>query len=63
MKAQIPLRRIGEPSEIGYSAVFLLSDRLSPYTTGSEIAVDGGLSLRPLPLYSEEEIVKMNAQT
>ncbi len=63
MKTQIPLRRIGEPGEIGYSAVFLLSDRLSPYTTGSEIVVDGGLSLRPLPLYSEEEILKMNTLT
>ena len=63
MKTQIPLRRIGNPEEIGHAAAFLLSDRLSPYTTGSDIVVDGGLSLRPLPIYSEEEVQKMNAAT
>jgi NAD(P)-dependent dehydrogenase (short-subunit alcohol dehydrogenase family) len=62
MKGQIPLRRLAEPDEIGPAAVFLLSDRLSPYTTGSEIVVDGGLSIRPLPIYSDDEIEKMNLE-
>ena len=62
MKSQIPLRRIAEPEEIGPTAVFLLSDRLSPYITGADIVVDGGLTIRPLPIYSDEEIEKMNRE-
>ena len=62
MKTQIPLRRIAEPEEIGPAAVFLLSDRLSPYITGADIVVDGGLSIRPLPIYSDEEIETMNLE-
>ncbi len=57
----IPLRRAGSLEEdIGPAAVFLLSDRLSAYTTGAELLVDGGLSLRPLPYYSDKEIRQMN---
>jgi glucose 1-dehydrogenase len=62
MKSQIPLRRIGEPEEIGPAAVFLLSDRLSPYITGADVVIDGGLSIRPLPIYSDDEIEKMNRE-
>ena len=62
LKAQIPLRRFGDTREIGAAAVLLLSDRLSSYTTGSDIVVDGGLSLRPIPLYTDEEIWNMNSQ-
>jgi len=39
--AQIPTRRIGEPSELASLAVFLASDRAA-YITGQSIAVDGG---------------------
>jgi glucose 1-dehydrogenase len=60
LKAQIPLRRFGKPDECGPAAVLLLSDRLSAYTTGTDITIDGGLALRPLPLISDEEIVKLN---
>ena len=60
LKAQIPLRRFGDPSEIGAAAVYLLSDRLSSYTTGADIVVDGGLSLRPIPMYTDDEIRNMN---
>lgn len=60
MKSEIPLRRLGDPSECGAAAVLLLSDRLSSYTTGAEIVIDGGLSLRPLPLRTDQEILKMN---
>jgi 3alpha(or 20beta)-hydroxysteroid dehydrogenase len=37
----IPLRRIGTPQEIAHAAVYLASEE-SVYTTGSELAVDGG---------------------
>ena len=61
MTSQIPLRRLGNPEEdIGPTATLLLSDKLSPYTTGSTLVIDGGLRLRPLPLYSDEEIRQMN---
>ncbi len=60
MKSQIPLRRIGKTDELGPAAVLLLSDTLSPYTTGAELTVDGGLHLRPLPLWTDEELLHMN---
>jgi 3-oxoacyl-[acyl-carrier protein] reductase len=44
--AAIPLRRIGEPSEFGRVAAFLLSPAAS-YVTGVAVAVDGG-ALRTL---------------
>ncbi len=58
----IPAHRFGQPVEIGYAAALLLSDRLSPYTIGADLVVDGGLTLRPLPLFSQEEVAAMNAQ-
>ncbi len=61
LKRQIPLRRTGQPDEVGPAAVLLLSDTLSPYTTGAALMVDGGLHLHPLPIYSDDEIVAMNA--
>ena len=48
--AEIPLRREAMPDELVGTALLLLSDRLSPYTTGAEFVVDGGISLRPLEL-------------
>ena len=56
----IPLHRFGNPIEIGRAAAFLLSDALSPYTTGAEIVVDGGLHLRPLPNLSAEDARALN---
>ncbi len=38
---QIPMRRLGEPSEFAALAAFLASERAS-YITGQSIAVDGG---------------------
>lgn len=45
-EATIPLRRYGEPSEVGRVAAFLLSDAAS-YLTGLSVPVDGG-SMRAL---------------
>jgi 2-deoxy-D-gluconate 3-dehydrogenase len=42
--ARIPMRRMGEPDEIGKVALFLASD-LATYLTGSQIVVDGGALL------------------
>jgi 3-oxoacyl-[acyl-carrier protein] reductase len=41
--AQIPLGRLGVPSEIGAVAAFLASDQAA-YLTGAVIPVDGGLT-------------------
>lgn len=61
LKRQVPLRRTGQPEEVGPAAVLLLSDTLSPYTTGACLLIDGGLHLHPLPIYSDDEIRAMNA--
>jgi NAD(P)-dependent dehydrogenase (short-subunit alcohol dehydrogenase family) len=42
--ARIPLGRIGDPSDIGATAVFLASDAAS-YITGVSLPVDGGVLL------------------
>jgi len=39
--ANIPLRRIGEPEDIAYCALYLASDEAS-WVTGTNISVDGG---------------------
>ncbi len=43
--ARIPLKRIGDPSEIANTVVFLASERAS-YTTGATIDVSGGMLMR-----------------
>lgn len=42
--AKIPMKRMGEPDEIGKVALFLASD-MSSYMTGEQIVVDGGALL------------------
>ena len=39
----IPMRRVGEPEEVAYGALFLASDE-SSYMTGSEMVIDGGIT-------------------
>lgn len=41
---RIPMRRLGEPDEVGKVALFLASD-MSSYMTGEQIVVDGGVLL------------------
>lgn len=41
----IPLRRLGDPSDIA-RAVLMLGSGISAYQTGQDIVVDGGLTLR-----------------
>ena len=59
-RRDIPLRRIAEARELGATALLLLSDRLSPYTTGAEFVIDGGFRLRPVPVHSDEELRALN---
>lgn len=42
--AKIPMKRLGEPDDIGRATLFLASE-LSSYTTGTQIVVDGGALL------------------
>lgn len=44
LQNQVPARRFGKPSEIASAVVFLASDE-SAFTVGSELIIDGGLSL------------------
>ena len=39
--ATIPLKRMGQPADIGYAARYLASDE-SDYVTGHTLVVDGG---------------------
>lgn len=44
MVERIPMKRLGEPDDIGKVALFLASD-MSSYMTGEQIVVDGGILL------------------
>lgn len=50
LEAQIPLGREASTAELTATALLLLSDQLSSYTTGTEFIIDGGLRLRPLSI-------------
>jgi NAD(P)-dependent dehydrogenase (short-subunit alcohol dehydrogenase family) len=42
--AQYPIKRYGKPEEVAYATIYLLSDA-STWITGTEIKLDGGLTL------------------
>lgn len=42
--AQYPIKRYGKPEEVAYATIYLLSDA-SAWITGTEIKLDGGLTL------------------
>lgn len=42
---QYPLKRYGEPNEVAYAIIFLLSDA-SAWVTGTNLVIDGGRSLK-----------------
>lgn len=42
-KSRIPMRRVGTPADMAATATALLTDRFTPYVTGTTVAVDGGL--------------------
>ena len=44
IEEKVPLRRLGQPSEVAELAVFLASDKAS-YITGQVICVDGGMAI------------------
>jgi NAD(P)-dependent dehydrogenase (short-subunit alcohol dehydrogenase family) len=56
----VPLRREASPDEIAPAVVFLLSDRLAGYVTGTDLVVDGGLHLRPIFGGTDEELAALN---
>jgi NAD(P)-dependent dehydrogenase (short-subunit alcohol dehydrogenase family) len=51
-KEVIPLRRYGEPDDIGQAAVFLASP-LAAYVTGAVLCVDGGSNLIGSALWNQ----------
>jgi len=55
----IPLGRLGDPNDVGSAFAFLASEKAS-FATGTNIVIDGGFTLRPLVLVTQEEIRKMN---
>ena len=55
----IPLGRLGLPGDVGSAYAYLASD-LAAFATGANIVLDGGFTLRPLVLVTQEEIRKMN---
>lgn len=57
---EVPLRREAHPEEMAPAALFLLSDRLAGYVTGSELVVDGGLRLRPMFGGTDEDLRALN---
>ena len=48
MAASIPLKRLGDPEDIGYAALFFATDEAG-YITGQTIVVDGGQVLPESP--------------
>ncbi len=54
-KDMIPIKRIGQPSEVAQVATFLASDKAS-YVTGTLVYVDGGLALNRPARFLEQDL-------
>jgi 3-oxoacyl-[acyl-carrier protein] reductase len=48
MEALIPLKRLGEPGDVGGAVLYLASD-LASFVTGQSLVVDGGQILPEIP--------------
>lgn len=59
---KVPLRRCGEVTDIGRSAVFLSSDETAAYVTGEVLVVDGGNWLFHEKAISREMLLEGNKQ-
>ncbi len=57
--SNLPLGRLGLPTDVGAAFAFLASPKAS-FATGANIVLDGGFTLRPLVLVTPEEIRNMN---
>lgn len=55
----IPLGRLGLPVDVAAAYAYLASEKAS-FATGANIVLDGGFTLRPLVLVTQDEIRKMN---
>ena len=42
-----PLKKAGHPEDVGRAVAFLADDRRAGFATGTEIDIDGALSLVP----------------
>jgi len=60
---EVPMRRLGRVEELVGAAALLLSDALGSYMTGADVAVDGGFHLRPMRIWSDDEIRELNSCT
>lgn len=58
--AATPCGRTGNLDEVGNAVAFLLSNKVSGFSCGSDLVVDGGLTLNPLLPPDAETIRKMN---
>jgi 3-oxoacyl-[acyl-carrier protein] reductase len=48
MEALIPLKRLGEPRDVGGAVLYLASD-LASFVTGQSLVIDGGQILPEIP--------------
>ena len=63
LHAVTPCGRSGNPEEIGNAVAFLLSDKLSAFTYGADLVIDGGITLHALNPPTKEEIRQLNIDT
>ena len=60
LKEITPCGRTGNPDDIGYATAFLLSEKVSSFTCGGDLVIDGGLTLHPIMPPDAERIKELN---